>query len=101
MTDPKVVDAIDAIVDYLVKTRTDCCDEVLLRSVIAKRDALIVRKPLTHKERELLDAITSTEGYELYILEWPTAERLAAKGYIRLSGKRGPGGLFKRAEVIC
>lgn len=55
---------------------------------------------LTKDEKDLLEEIKRTDGAEIPKPYWEITESLRDKGRITLTGPRGPGGFFKRAEPI-
>ena len=52
------------------------------------------------EEAALLAEIEETDGSEVLRGAWPIAERLASRGLITFGAARGPGGDWRRAEVV-
>lgn len=55
---------------------------------------------LNDSQRELLDHIVDCDGAEIHSESWDDAEVLVKLGWITLSGARGPGKQWKRAERV-
>lgn len=54
---------------------------------------------LTPEELVTLNTIKETDGMEVHQEDWHLVESLKIKGYITLSGARGPEKAWKRAEI--
>jgi hypothetical protein len=55
---------------------------------------------MSKAEKDLLEEIRRTDGAEIPKPYWNLLEGLRDKGKITITGPRGPGGFFKRAEPI-
>ena len=52
------------------------------------------------EEQEWLEAISSCDGAEVPRAAWPIVEKLVARGLVTLGSPRGPGGDWRRAELV-